>query len=61
MKAKAGDVIECLSCKKPVGTILADVPNHNMVLGEHLSIPAKSYGERGPICDILQIRGKRVG
>jgi hypothetical protein len=38
MKAEAGDVIECLGCKKPVGTVLADIPNGSMVLGEHLSM-----------------------
>jgi hypothetical protein len=76
MKAKAGDVIECLSCKKPAGNIGADIPDGSMVLAKYLSMSTTRYGSEGPICDscngvaafhdsqgigwTIQVHGKRV-
>lgn len=76
MKAKTGDVIECLSCRKPVGNVLKDIPDDSKVLGDYLRLSAATYGVEGYLCDsckggaafhdsqnegwTIQIRGKRV-
>lgn len=76
MKAKIGDVIECLRCRKPIGNVREDVPDGSKVLDQHLSMTTTTYSDEGPLCDscngvaafhdkqnigwTIQIRGKRV-
>jgi len=76
MKAKTGDVIECPGCKKPVGNVVADIPDGSKVLEQHVSMSTKTYSGEGPLCDscnsvaafhddqnigwTIQIGGKRV-
>jgi hypothetical protein len=50
MRAKVGDVIECLSCRKPVGIVFKDIPDGSKVLGDHLKLSGATFGPDGYLC-----------
>lgn len=76
MKAKAGDAIECASCRKQVGTVVYDIPDDTIVRGDDIQMTNTTYGDKGPLCDncrgtaayhddqsigwVIQIKGRRV-
>ena len=76
MKAKAGDVIECASCQKQVGTVVHDIPDDTIVRGDDIHITTTAYSDKGPLCDqcrgtaafhddlsigwVIQVKGRRI-
>jgi len=76
MKAKAGDIIECASCRKQVGTVVNDIPDDTMIRGDDIEMKTEAHGDHGPLCDhcrgtaafhdgqsigwVIQVGGRRI-